>query len=136
MADNIKSVVGAIPEFVYKAQDNYDNVICEVSWSDGALDENGKLVEGTHTMTLTATDLTGNSSTKNVTVKVGKTSIKDLIGDKDVVEPTTPAEPTDPKPQDKSGCSGNVDFSPIIIVLAIVACVSIIVFEKREKKNK
>ena len=40
------------------------------TWSEGALDENGMLLQGRHKLTLTATDAWGNKSEKQITVNV------------------------------------------------------------------
>lgn len=55
------------------ATDNYDDVEVVEVWSVGALDPAGRLNEGVHTLTLTATDLSGNKTEKVVTVYVVST---------------------------------------------------------------
>ena len=55
------------------ATDNYDDVEVVETWSAGALDPAGRLNEGVHTLTLTATDLSGNKTEKVVTVYVVST---------------------------------------------------------------
>ena len=52
------------------AIDNYDDVEVVEEWSPGAVDFGGRLSEGVHTLTLTATDLSGNTTVHVVTVRV------------------------------------------------------------------
>lgn len=47
--------------------DNYDIVTPVLTWSEGAVDTYNRLLVGTHTLTITATDLTGVQSQKIVT---------------------------------------------------------------------
>lgn len=67
---SINSVVGAIPRFDIEATDNADDVGAVITWSAGALDSRGRLTAGTHTMTITAADLSGNETVVQVTVNV------------------------------------------------------------------
>jgi len=48
-----------------------------LTWSEGALDNRGRLTEGEHILTITATDTTGNTTQKTVKVVV-VTSIDQL----------------------------------------------------------
>ncbi len=52
------------------AIDNYDKLTVEEKWSAGAIDLGGRLNRGEHTLTLTVTDLSGNSTTLVVNVHV------------------------------------------------------------------
>ena len=52
------------------AIDNYDKLTVEEKWSAGAIDLGGRLKRGEHTLTLTVTDLSGNSTTLVVNVHV------------------------------------------------------------------
>lgn len=72
--NELKAVVGTIPNLKVAATDNStaEPAITE-TWSDGALDEEGRLVSGTHTYTVTATDDAGNRSTKEIAVYVTDT---------------------------------------------------------------
>lgn len=65
---SIKTVAGAYARLDIKATDNCDETEVLQTWSDGALDKKGRIVEGTHTLTLTASDLTGNVSVQIITV--------------------------------------------------------------------
>ena len=66
----INTVKGCIPALDITASDNEDDVKVEQSWSDGAIDENGRLTEGVHELKLKTADLTGNATEKTVTVNV------------------------------------------------------------------
>ncbi len=61
--------------------DEYDDIGGEITGvlSEGALDENGLLTQGNHTMTFTATDLSNNVSTKVINI---------IANEKDTVAPT------------------------------------------------
>lgn len=65
--------VGTFYRMTPYAIDNYDDVEVVETWSAGALDPVGRLSEGVHTLTLTATDLSGNKTVKVVTVYVVST---------------------------------------------------------------
>lgn len=74
-ASEIYVPVGTLNRMVITCVDNYDKVDVIEEWSEGAVDFGGRLSEGTHTLTLTATDLTGNKSVHTVTVYVGNDDI-------------------------------------------------------------
>jgi hypothetical protein len=80
-ADEIFVPVGTFYRMTPYATDNYDDVEVVESWSEGAVDPVGRLSEGVHTLTLTATDLSGNSTVKVVTVHVisGDSTVGQLI---------------------------------------------------------
>ncbi len=73
--------VGTFYRMVISCVDNYDNVDVVSEWSEGAIDFGGRLAEGTHTLTLSATDQSGNKSVHIVTLYVtnGDTTVGDLI---------------------------------------------------------
>ena len=62
--------VGTVPMLNITATDDSGEVKVEKTWSAGALDSNGGLTAGTHTYTITATDLFGNVTTHTITVIV------------------------------------------------------------------
>ena len=66
--DKIVTLAGAHVMLDIGAEDDHDSVSVVMTWSDGAVDRAGKLTKGNHTLTLTATDLTGNTTEKTVTV--------------------------------------------------------------------
>ena len=69
----VKTTVGTKPMLSVTATDNNGAVTLEKIWSDGALDNRGRLTEGTHTWTIKATDKYGNTTTKTVTFIVTAT---------------------------------------------------------------
>ena len=81
IAREIYVPVGTFYRMVITAVDNYDDVTVVEQWSEGAIDFGGRLAEGTHTLTLTCTDLSGNQSVHVVTVYVmsGDTTVGTLI---------------------------------------------------------
>lgn len=68
--DELTVTAGTVPMLKATVTDNSGNVNVSYAWSDGALDEFGKLTVGTHTWTITATDFSRNTATKTVTVIV------------------------------------------------------------------
>lgn len=71
--ETFDTTAGKYYEFYADAYDEFDDIHSTVSGelSAGALDENGKFVEGNHTVTFKATDFSGNTTTKvlNLTVR-------------------------------------------------------------------
>ncbi|MBQ7949214.1 MAG: InlB B-repeat-containing protein [Clostridia bacterium] len=65
--DTVKATVGTKPMLKATASDNNGTVTVNTVWSDGALDQRGRLTEGTHTWTITAKDAFNNATTKTVT---------------------------------------------------------------------
>ena len=80
-ASEIYVSVGTFYRMAINATDNYDAVTVTEEWSDGAIDFGGKLAAGTHTLTLTSTDLSGNKTVHVVTVHVmeGDSTVGTLI---------------------------------------------------------
>ena len=71
--DKIETAAGAYVKLAISAEDDCDDVTVTQEWSEGAIDSKGRVTEGTHTLTLTCSDLTGNTATRTVTVAAGKT---------------------------------------------------------------
>lgn len=70
--DTIYVQTGTYNRLVFTAYDEIDGeIICEYSYSENAVDESGRFLAGNHTLTVTATDLTGNTATKNISLIVG-----------------------------------------------------------------
>ena len=69
-AVRIRTYAGTrVDQLVIPAVDNADAVTTVNQWSEGALDVFGGLVKGTHTLTVTCTDKSGNTTTLVVTVE-------------------------------------------------------------------
>ena len=62
--------VGMIPILNFEVTDNRKVVEILSAWSEGALDKNGALTEGTHTYTITAKDDSNNEAVHTITVFV------------------------------------------------------------------
>ncbi len=73
LPDRIEAVTGSHFLLTVTARDDVDEVTPILTWSEGALDTKGRLTAGTHTLTVTVTDLTGNKAEKTVTVSVSDT---------------------------------------------------------------
>ena len=71
--ENIYVKTGTTPLISVKATDDRDDVTPTYTWSEGALDNKGKLTEGVHTLTISASDLSGNTTTKTITFTVTET---------------------------------------------------------------
>lgn len=69
---DVYAMAGALPLLDIIATDNKDSIDPQEVWSDGALDTRGRLAAGEHTLTITATDLTGNETTHTVKFHVSK----------------------------------------------------------------
>ena len=68
--------VGTTPIVNVKATDNADKFVQVVkTWSEGALDTRGRLTEGVHVLTITATDVSHNSTVKQLPSTLAKTGI-------------------------------------------------------------
>jgi len=82
MPSEVYAPVGAKPIFKVTATDDKDEVEAELVWSNGALDARGRLTAGEHTLTVSATDLTGNKTEKVIIFIVGeKTTVGEIIVD-------------------------------------------------------
>ncbi len=68
--DEIYALTGSRFMLKIKATDDTDEVEPVLTWSEGAFDSRGRLTAGSHTLTVTATDLSGNVTEKSVTVVV------------------------------------------------------------------
>ena len=66
--DSIATVAGAYVRLNVTASDDNDEVTAVQTWSDDALDKKGRLTEGTHTLTLSSSDLSGNKTELTVQV--------------------------------------------------------------------
>ncbi len=73
------AMAGAQMVLDVSVSDNVDDVEAVFTWSEGALDEGGRLCAGDHKLTVTATDLSGNESEQVITVHVLET--RPIVGD-------------------------------------------------------
>ena len=91
--DTIYAKVGARSLLTFEATDDSGSVELTTTWSEGALDRYERLTKGTHTLTITASDLSGNQTQKVITFIVteeGDTA--DVIIDEEALCPD-PVEP-------------------------------------------
>jgi len=75
--DTLYAAVGTKAAMAITATDNEDPVSVDQTWSEGALDNNGCLVAGEHTLTLKSEDFTGNVTTSTVKVVVNESGLAD-----------------------------------------------------------
>ena len=69
--DTIYIQTGTYNCLVFTAYDEIDGEIkCEYLYSNGAVDSENRFLKGNHVLTITATDLTGNVASKNVSIIV------------------------------------------------------------------
>ena len=101
----IYAKVGAIPLIKVKATDDKDeNVNVVYTWSNGALTERGQLTEGTHTLTITATDASNNATEEIITFIVSPDGDSaDTVIDEELLCPNQEdSSPEDSSPEDSS----------------------------------
>ena len=65
--DTVYAKIGARSLLTFEATDNNGEVDVDLIWSEGALDRYERLTEGTHTLTVVATDLSGNQTQAVIT---------------------------------------------------------------------
>ena len=96
-ASIIYAKTGAIPRISVAATDDKDEqVAMEYVWSQGALNARGRLTEGTHTLTITATDLSGNKTVETITFVVTATGdYADVIIDEEALCPDVEEDSSD-----------------------------------------
>ncbi len=68
--ETIHALTNSKPILSFKAVDNVNKVTSTLTWSANALNSRGRLNAGTHTLTVTSVDLTGNKTEKTITVTV------------------------------------------------------------------
>ncbi len=73
--DTLYAPAGTYATMNVRAEDNEDEVETRYTWSSGALDRHGRLQAGEHQLTLTATDLTGNTAERVLTVIVSEAGV-------------------------------------------------------------
>jgi hypothetical protein len=109
-------VKSAIAASVIDGKDK--NVTLEYEFQHGAFDDNGKLNEGWFTLTITASDDSGNESVEIISV----------IGDPNASAGSTGGS--------DGGCGSNIGGSLVLGSVALLAAGFVIVSKKRSAKNK
>lgn len=66
----IRTFAGVYARLAVPVTDNQDDVTLEIIWPDGAIDKQGRLLTGTHTVILASSDLTGNRTEVALTLIV------------------------------------------------------------------
>lgn len=155
--DTVFAKIGASVLLDFAATDDRGSVTVTKTWSDGALDSRERLTEGTHTLTVTATDASGNKTEKTVTFIVSaEGDSSDVIVDEEELfnnqteEPEKPsggsgtgesvsdsANDSDKQSQDQStsdkGCAGTLGG---VGLLSLLLTASVVCFKKRETDIK
>ena len=73
--DKLFAPAGTYATMNVRSEDNEDEVETRYTWSSGALDRYGRLQAGEHQLTLTSTDLTGNTAERVLTVTVSEAGV-------------------------------------------------------------
>lgn len=111
-------------EVTATAYDSHDGEITPTyTWSDGALDANGNLKEGTHTLTITARDAAGNESTRVITYIVAAGN--------DNPNPPTPPTPT----PEKKGLPTGAIVGIVLGVIAVLGATGYGIYFMMKKKS-
>ena len=106
--DTIYAKIGASVLLTFSATDDRGFVTVTKTWSNGALDNREKLTEGTHTLTVTATDASGNKTEKTVTfiVTAEGDSSDVIIDEQDIfTRPEVPEEDSSDKSESDESVS-------------------------------
>ncbi len=81
-SDTLHVATGSFNFLKVAATDNVDTIETVLTWSDGTFDSRGRFAAGTHTLTVTATDNSGNKTEKQITVTVSDTpAAENVISD-------------------------------------------------------
>lgn len=99
----IYAKTGTIPLISVVVTDNRVGVTYTQTWSDGAFNEYGGFVDGTHTLTIKAVDASGNESEKAITFYVSaEGEVVDNLIDEEVLTPVLPEPPDSSEVPDSS----------------------------------
>ena len=74
--ESITVKTGTIPLISVEVYDDRDDITPTYTWSAGALDSKGRLTAGTHTLSIIASDYSGNTTTQKITFIVSKLFLK------------------------------------------------------------
>jgi len=106
--DTVFAKIGASVLLDFPATDDRGSVTVTKTWSDGALDSRERLTEGTHTLTVTTTDASGNKTEKTVTfiVSAEGDSSDVIIDEQDIfTRPEVPEEDSSDKSESDESVS-------------------------------
>jgi len=104
--DIVYAKIGARVLLQFSATDDRGSVTVTKTWSDGALDSRERLTEGTHTLTVTTTDASGNKTEKTVTFIVSaEGDSSDVIVDEEELCNNQTEEPEKPSGGSETGDS-------------------------------
>jgi hypothetical protein len=139
--DTVYAKIGASVLLDFPATDDRGSVTVTKTWSDGALDSRERLTEGTHTLTVTATDASGNKTEKTVTFIVSaEGDFSDVIVDEEELfnnQTEGPEQPSSGSGTDNSssdeqspnqdapakGCSGTLGGAGLLSLLLTAGAV-------------
>ena len=96
--ESITVKTGTIPLISVEVYDDRDDITPTYTWSAGALDSKGRLTAGTHTLSIIASDYSGNTTTQKITFIVtddGDTS--DVIIDEEELSNKQEEGPDEPE---------------------------------------
>lgn len=101
----IYAITGTTPIINVTAIDDKDGEVqVNYKWSENALTKDGKLNEGTHTLTISATDLSGNTVAETITFTVGnEDENSDNVIDEEILTPKPiPPEESESIPEEST----------------------------------
>lgn len=101
--DTVYAKIGARCLLTFTAYDENGTAEVTLSWSEGAVDRYERLKEGTHTLTVTATDLSGNQTHKTITfiVTAEGDSADTVIDEEELCNPQIPEDSEIPETSEK-----------------------------------
>lgn len=134
------------------AHDSHDgNITPTYSWSDGALDANGKLVKGTHTLTYNATDAAGNKATPLViTFVVNEKKVEPPVSSSEESSSSSKESSSESKPASSStstpsstdskdnggstgGCGGSIVAGSATVGILAAAAAGLLIYKKKKE---
>ena len=97
-ASAVYATIGTKPIVQFEATDNSKLETQGYVWSEGALDNRGRLTEGTHTLTLFAEDRSGNRTEKVITYYVTETGDPEdnVVDEEEACKPVEPPVSEEP----------------------------------------
>lgn len=102
------------------AHDSYDGDITPTyTWSEGALDENGNLKEGTHTLTISAKDSAGNEAAVRTITYIVEAKVEPGPGPDDPSTSNSSSSSNENPTPSKKGCRGTIAGTSALAILAL-----------------